>query len=251
MTDRKPESAAEDGRQPSEELVDPLEMWARVISMILGAGAAAAGAWAVFVSDNQAGTAVLLAVAIVLLLLGLQGTALRSFGGGDYRIELERRRWRAQRAVDLAADQPPEVEAAIVDAVNMIEPSVIAGRPPAARYEQSVRAAVERAGASIDTTHRDGPGDLGVDIRAGLASGIVNIQAKYRSRGPIGLADVSRLERAFRAGGLDGGFLVVTNAALSDEVRQHNAADGGVEVITWNDDRDDDLLLRALARNAH
>jgi hypothetical protein len=226
-----------------------------VISLVLGVATAGAGAWAVFATDNQAGTALLLIVAVVLLLLGLQGTALRSLGGGEYRIELERRRWRAQRAVDLAANEAPEVEAAVVDAVNMIEPRALSIRPPAVRYEQGVRAAVERVGASVERvdwpafTYR-GEKDRGVDIRAALASGTVNIQVKYRPRGPIGLTDVRIATLGFQTSGFDGGFLVVTNAPLSDEVRTHNSEAGEVEVITWNDERDDDLLLRALARNA-
>lgn len=189
-------------------------------------------------------------VAVVLLLLGLQGTALRSLGGGEYRIELERRRRRALRAVDLAAYEAPEVAAAVVDAVSMIEPSVATIRPPSDRYEEALRSAVKRVGASVDGAHRNGPGDRGVDIRATLASGTVNIQVKYRPRGPIGLSDITRAMRGFHAGGFAGGFLVVTNAPLSDEVRQHNAEADEVEAITWNDERDDDLLLRALARNA-
>jgi hypothetical protein len=82
----------------------------------------------------------------------------------------------------------------------------------------------------------------------------VNIQAKYRTRGSIGMSDISKVAMQFRASGFDGGFLIVTNAPLSDEARLHNAElsaeIGKVEVVTWNDERDDDVLARALVRNA-
>ena len=88
-----------------------------------------------------------------------------------------------------------------------------------------------------------------MDMRAEMPHGVVNIQVKYRSRGPLGLRDLRDASAKLRASGFDGGFLLVTNAPLSEEVRQQNASQSEAEVITWNDVRDDDLLLRALTRN--
>ncbi|MET8229852.1 hypothetical protein ABZS77_04130 [Micromonospora sp. NPDC005298] len=249
-----PPPATEDDAE-LDDLADPLATWARASALLLGIAGGGFGCYAVFASDNQAGTAFLLVASVVLLLLGLQGTPLRSLGGGDYQIQLARLRLRAVRAIDKAARQEsPEVAAAVADAVGSIDPGVAISRPPSLLYSQAVGQAIGRVGGSIDPTHQDGPGDRGVDARVHLGSGKVNVQVKYRSRGALGLRDIATASAKMRASGFDGGHLIVTNAPLSEEARQHNSEAqpelGGVEVITWNDERDDGLLARALARNA-
>ncbi|KAB1922932.1 hypothetical protein F8280_17520 [Micromonospora noduli] len=223
--------------------------------MLLGTAGGVFGCYAVFTSDNQAGTALLIVASVVLLLLGLQGTPLRSLGGGDYQIQLARLRLRAVQAIDNAARQEsPEVAAAVADAVGSIDPRVAISRPLSFLYSQALRQAISRAGGSIDPSHHDGPGDRGVDARVHLPGGKVNVQVKYRSRGALGLRDSVSASNKMRVSGFDGGHLMITNAALSEEAHQHNLGalpePGGVEVITWNDERDDGLLARALARNA-
>ena len=248
-----PPSATDDDVE-LEDLADPLATWARATALGLGTAAGALGGYAVFVSDNQAGTAFLLVASVVLLLLGLQGTPLRSLGGGDYQIQLARIRLRAVQAIDNARRESPEVAAAVADAVGSIDPGVSISRPPWLLYLQAVRQAIGRALDPVRLTNEDGPGDRGVDTRVQLPNGAVNVQIKYRGRGALGLRDIETAALQMRGSGFDGGYLLVTNAPLSEEARQHNretpAELGGIEVITWNDKRDDDLLTRALARNA-
>lgn len=248
-----PHPAADDDVE-LEDLADPLATWARATALGLGAAAGVFGCYAVFVSDNQAGTAFLLVASVVLLLLGLQGTPLRSLGGGDYQIQLARIRLRAVRAIDNARRESPEVAAAVADAVGSIDPGASISRPPWLLYLQAVRQAISRTPGSVSLTHEDGRDDRGVDTRVQLPNGMVNVQIKYRGRGALGLRDIVIADAQMRASGFDGGYLLVTNAPLSEETREHNlgipARLGGVEVITWNDERDDDLLTRALARNA-
>ncbi|MET8283538.1 hypothetical protein [Micromonospora sp. NPDC005174] len=237
-----------------EDLADPLATWARATALGLGTAAGAFGGYAVFVSDNQAGTAFLLVASVVLLLLGLQGTPLRSLGGGDYQIQLARIRLRAVQAIDNARRESPEVAAAVADAVGSIDPGATSIRPPWSLYLQEVRRALSRTVSLGALRHEAGHMDRGVDTRVRLPNGTVNVQVKYRGRGALGLRDIETAALQMLGSGFDGGYLLVTNAPLSEEARQHNretpAELGGLEVITWNDERDDGLLTRALVRNA-
>ncbi|MFG3681818.1 hypothetical protein ACGF5H_17110 [Micromonospora chalcea] len=122
MAQPSPENADEANETSTpDDLADPLDSWARATSLALGIACAGFGCYAVFVSANQAGTAFLLIAGLVLLLLALQGTPLRTFGGGEYRVELARLRRRAVQVVDRAArEDGPDVAAAVADAVSSI-----------------------------------------------------------------------------------------------------------------------------------
>lgn len=244
-----------DTAPPSEdrEPGDRLPMGARIAATVFGLTGTGAGGWAVFSTDNQAGTATLLLIGAVLLLIGVQGTPLRRLGHGDSSIDLAAVRQRAARVVERAVrEQPPDVAAAVADAVETITPQI--GPPLEIAYEDAVIEAIRRVGGSIDPTHRLGSGDKGVDARVTVGHGKVNVQIKLRRRGSLGARDIQYAADRAEASGFDGGFLLVTNAPLSDDARAYNAAisptEGGVEAITWNDTRDDGLLTRALARNA-
>ncbi|MFF4879703.1 restriction endonuclease [Micromonospora sp. NPDC000668] len=250
MTEPTGEPASHD---EDKESPDGLSTRTRIAAIIFGLAGTGTGGWAVFSSDNQAGTAILLLIGAVLLLVGVQGTPLRRFGHGDSSIELAAVQRRAARAVERAAqEQPPEVAAAVAEAVETITHQV--SLPPEQVYEAAVIDAMRRTGASIDPTHRPGPGDKGVDARVQVGTGKVNVQVKLRRRGSLGARDIELAAAKARWSGFDGGFLLVTNAPLSDDARAFNAAlsptGDGVEAITWNDSRDDGLLARALARNA-
>lgn len=238
-----------------KEASDVLSTRARIAVNVLGLAGVGTGGWAVFSSDNQAGTAVLLLIGAVFLLVGVQGTPLRRFGHGDSSIELAVLRQRAVRAVERAAqEQPPEVAAAVADAVESIAPVSLSPALAYEAYETAVIKAIQRTGASIDTSHRPGPTDNGVDARVQLGTGMVNVQVKLRRRGSLGARDIQHASAVAQRSGFDGGFLLVTNAPLSEDAGAFNVAmppsGDGVEAITWNDSRDDGLLGRALARNA-
>lgn len=73
----QPGEPPKDEHHPSSDLSDPLPTWARGLALGLGAAAGVAGGYAVFASENQAGTAALLLIAGLFVLLGLQGTPMR------------------------------------------------------------------------------------------------------------------------------------------------------------------------------
>ncbi|MFF0720458.1 hypothetical protein [Micromonospora sp. NPDC003816] len=81
------------------------------------------------------------------------------------------------------------------------------------------------------------------------------VEVKHRLSGALGTSEVMSAKSQLDRISEDNACLLVTNAPLSDEVRQHNASNPelaqGIEVVTWNDDRDDGLLARALMRILH
>ncbi|MEU5912736.1 restriction endonuclease [Micromonospora sp. NPDC047527] len=237
-----------------DDIADPLDRWARATAVLLGAATEGAGCVAVFTVDNQAGTAVLLLVGAVLLLLGLQGTPLRSLGGGDYRVELTRLRRRAVAVVDQAARQESaEVAAAVADAVSAIDPGVRFPFWPAMRYEQQVREAIQAAGASLGSTRLSAHRDQGVDLCVQVPEGRVNVQVIYRRHGKIGSREVTLAVVKMRNSGVDGGYLIVTNAATTADAQTRASLLGGadkVEIVTWTDDEDTEELNAALRRGA-
>jgi hypothetical protein len=225
------------------------------LALALGCVAGGVGGYAVFASENQAGTALLLLLSGVFVLVGLQGTPLRRLTSGENSVELAQIRTRAVRVIQRAqAEDPPEVAAAVTEAIAAIDPSLGRSGDQAVEYEKTVLDAVKRVGLKLDASHRRGPGSRGVDARVITPRGSVNLDIKYRSRGPIGLREIlARMARA-ESNGFEGGNLLVTNAPLSEEVREYNssrpAGELPLEIITWNDERDDGLLARAIARNA-
>ncbi|GIH07149.1 hypothetical protein Rhe02_52160 [Rhizocola hellebori] len=67
-----------------------------------------------FLTENQAGTAVCLLLAGVLLLIGIQGTPLIRFGSGEHSFELDTARRTeeiAERVAEVAAADPEQAEA--------------------------------------------------------------------------------------------------------------------------------------------
>lgn len=62
--------------------MEPLGRVERGIALAVGIAAGGGGGYAVFVSSNQAGTAILLVLSAIFLLIGVQGTSLIRFSAG-------------------------------------------------------------------------------------------------------------------------------------------------------------------------
>ncbi|MEU8663569.1 hypothetical protein, partial [Actinoplanes philippinensis] len=104
---------------------DPLPSWARTVAFILGLGGLGAGGYGVFVSDNQAGTALLLIVGAVLALLGIQGTPIRRFGSGDHSFELrDIARKAARESAEASSEGLTERASALAEVARSIDPGV-------------------------------------------------------------------------------------------------------------------------------
>jgi len=233
-----------------------LRWYERVIAVALGLGAGGAGGVAVFVTSNQAGAASLVIVGATLLLIGIQGTRLLKFGGGGTTIEMARAQL-AVRLLDRArTEEDAEVAEGIAQAAEMVSPVVPAGGVHVSRYEDELARALEAVGVTVHREQTLGVGrpvDFVVETSGGSHA---VVETKPRRYGTLTMRDVSDVIEQLGALGRgnigDAGLLVVTNAPLSGEVQEFNAertpSQRPVEVISWNDDRDNAHLGRALAR---
>jgi hypothetical protein len=100
----------EDGNETRDPPLpgEPLGTKERATALVIGIATGGGGAYAVFASSNQAGTAILLILSAIFLLIGIQGTSLIRFSTGSNTVELERRRRTVERAVKEIAREEPE-----------------------------------------------------------------------------------------------------------------------------------------------
>ncbi|MGW4678378.1 hypothetical protein ACWEOS_07935 [Micromonospora taraxaci] len=246
MTEQTPADGLPNSSEDQFEAV-PLGRWERLGASALGLVAAGGGGWAVFATDNQAGSAVLVIIGAAFLLMGLQGTPLIRVGSADSGVELERRRRRVEKAMEQARhEESPEIAAGIVEAASIIEPRIFQSpRYRSELYTSKVALAFQIAVA--DATVERHSLDYGPDLTVRTGMGGANVEVKYRERGPLRMQDVRKLERYSEG---SRGLLIVTNAPLSPEVEAHNAdeANRHVEVVTWKGEEDAGILVRALMR---
>ncbi|GAB3816572.1 hypothetical protein [Micromonospora zhanjiangensis] len=247
MTERPPTdgltNSPEDRFEP-----EPLGRWERLGASALGLVGAAGGGWAVFATDNQAGSAVLVVIGAAFLLMGVQGTPLIRVGSAESGVELERRRRRVEKAIEQARqEESPEVAAGIVEAASIIEPQIFrsAAHYRSELYASKVGVALQTSGAAIERYLFD----QGPDFVATTGMGTANVEVKYRERGPLRMRDIQQLEKYSRGAH---GLLIVTNAPLSPEVESYNADEDNrhIEAVSWNGERDNGIVMRALMRVA-
>lgn len=146
-----------------------------------------------------------------------------------------------------ASDARSYVNAAsrVIDAIE------IAQSPQARtlRYREKVLGNLSRLTVGVKRLFIDFSIDALAQLEGGQQSAII---VKFCTRGTISLSAVQNAIE--RAGGTERGpgVLVITNASLSDTVREFNSRTQDrrrpIEVITWNGPSDNDLLVRALAR---
>ena len=134
------------------ELPEPLVKWERICALTVGTICGGAGGYAVFEKSNQAGTAMLLILAAIFLLIGVQGTPLIRFGSNSGSVELERRRRRkVQQALEQANEENNTEKAeGIVEGVKIVAPDLVPRSLDTYRqYEDDVANAISKMGYKI------------------------------------------------------------------------------------------------------
>jgi hypothetical protein len=235
-------------REP-EDLPEPMQAWERLVVVLLGVAASGIGCYAVFKTSNQAGTAVLLVIGAAFVLIGIQGTPLIKLGSGANNVELERRRRRVEQVAEQAREEgDPDLARDIVEAASILDPSIVpAPQVLGAIYVDQVRHALLRAGARVIDASRT---DAGVDMIAETSTGAVAVVIKYRRRSPLTRQYVDTVVSNWKPNRTVG-LLLVTNAPMSGDLNESNAKVENrppVEIVTWNDERDDGILVRSLRR---
>lgn len=214
-----------------------------------------AGVAAVFLSENQAGTAALFLLAAALLLIGIQGTPLTRFGSGDNSAEFARRAAR-DLLQNAGQQEDPRIAEGVVRAAEIVlEPT--AGRPVHSgtspmEYEYEVLAALHRViDAGQVKTIRSGHS---VDFVIDVPSGIVGVEVKYsvqhaNIRGVVAqVASLSQGDLPFeKALIVVGNTLPTALARFRSELAELSHPEK-CEVVYWQGEQDDDSLRDALTR---
>lgn len=237
----------------------PLSRAERISAGVVGVSAGIAGAAALFVTDNQAGTAAMLVIAVAFLLISIQGTPLTRFGSGEHAIELERRRLGQKLLTQAEAEPDLEAKEALITAAETVDPSVgrIDHLEPI-RYEGLVYDALYRVLGENGASGIIRPArQVGVDYLVRLSPNArIGVEAKFARRA-LSRDRIAAAHNYALSSGTP--VLIVTNAPLSPVVyemnmrasnRQPDDTSPPVEVVTWNSSADDDTLHRALMRLA-
>jgi hypothetical protein len=219
------------------------------VALGIGIAAGGGGAYAVFASKNQAGTAILLVLSAIFLLIGIQGTSLIRFSTGSNTFELERRKRSIEKAAAELAKEDPDRAAGIIQGAEIALPALGSfSQSEALLYERRLETALQSLG--YVTFFRGGPGDLGADFevfRAEHAESKVYVEAKYRQSGILDTATARRLIE--RGAILRAPFLIVTNGDQSVISRAYASEQGRefpIRLVTWRNESDDRALRDAL-----
>ncbi|MFD3427250.1 hypothetical protein [Nocardia fluminea] len=240
MTDEA--SEATPPRAPSRRL----HPWERALAGLLGAAGAGAGTAAVFITDNQAGTAGLLVLAIALLLMAIQGTPITRFGFGENAIEYALAE-RGQELIQQSQEaKTPDAADAYLDAAFRVSPmSALTPESRAATYETLLMRSLQDLAGEINVKRLapDGGADFVVRTRADER---IEVVAKYLGQGVGGEKQLRRLlDRSIdRAGSIP--RLVVVNAPVGMEDRVRHVGSASVRVVPWNGPQDNPTLQSAL-----
>ncbi|MFD3746393.1 hypothetical protein [Nocardia sp. NPDC058633] len=252
-----------DEKQPGEQAeavpgsLGPGERW---LAGILGTAFGAAGGAAVFLSDNQAGSAALLILATVLLLLGVQGTALTRFGSGEHSFEMAEKRRQLGKALRQEAEVSEDPNEAVVyaRAAEIVAPSPAGVRMvEGLEYEASFLRALDRLAIPYYLpSQSDSPSTDVVVVVDGID---VYVELKARAK-PLSAADVRRESvRLMKMAAWDGqsrqSLLVVNHVDSPLTVSKaremmHLRDSGTFDIVVWNGPDDDDAVRTALLRMA-
>jgi hypothetical protein len=202
----------------------------------------------VFASSNQAGTAILLVLSAIFLLIGIQGTSLIRFSTGSNTFELERRKRNVEQVAAEVAKEDPDRAAGIIQGAEIALPALGSfSQSEGLLYERRVETALLSMGY-VSTGLRGV--DYGYDFalsRAGDSEAKVYVEVKYRRSARLDASTVRSL--IDRSAFLRAPFLIVTNADSTIASAAYAAEDGRefpVRLVRWRGESDNDALREAL-----
>jgi hypothetical protein len=224
---------------------DPLVKWERICALAIGVICGGAGGYAAFERSNQAGTAMLLILAAIFLLIGVQGTPLIRFGSSSGSVELERRRRRKVQDALEQANEENNIEKiqGIVEGVKLVAPDLVpSSYNDYKAYEDNVTRALSWMGYEVS---QEVPvRQLRVDLK--ITKDGQTIYAELKNyRGPVPAQAVHQV--IGMATVLSAPVLLVASSQLANSARAligHN----GVDFAQWRDEQDNRELRAALER---
>lgn len=238
--------------QEEEDWSFELGIWQRLLAALVGVVSGLTGAYAVFVSANQAGTAILLLASVAFLLIGIQGTPLSRFGSGEHQIVWKKfRRKIEEQAVQAHEAGQSELARVLTDYAR--DPSGYS--PHNARilrsidYEKRVGEALKRVfpnGAVVSSADVRSPFDFAVHCKEGNDVGIIVKHLKE----PNSLRDFARRFVGYLPGAGFSKVVVITNLSVPQRVvesfRNEKPSTVDLDIVTWNSEIDDGMVLNAV-----
>ncbi|MGO1048801.1 hypothetical protein [Crossiella sp. CA198] len=242
-----------------EEVSDSPEVsrilrWTAGIAAIASGGA---GATAVFITSNQAGTAVLLAFSALLTLIALSGRLPSKLKFGDHEVSMP-----IAKAIAKKIDQAePDDAKELVEAVALSHPGAFSGQGfigyPRITYERRARTyevAVARALRSFSAS------DHRVEVEGGPQLGFVHIRARdqiktyaYRNAyGAPGHGKISALKEVIESAKQTrfSGFIFFTSEFASVDVRVNRIeVPANVHIVQTGEDASE--VMQAVSEALH
>jgi hypothetical protein len=248
------DSSRESRTEPSVS-VEPLTRVERMVAGVAGLGSLGAGAVAVFETSNQAGTAVLLGVGAILLILAVHGMPLIGAKMSGWEVSMATRRKEFVEQVKL--EEPAEGQRKL-DVLELLDPSSRYAPEVldayATLYRKELDAALTKAVATVPnaeltaTNNAAGTTDLRVEA-PGLVID-VEIASSYWDRTVLGTHSLRFTYGAASRSGVR--RLLVTNMRIPNEVaeiaHEYDPTHQLVQVARWRDPQDDVSLALALSR---
>jgi hypothetical protein len=222
-----------------------LAKWERSCALLIGAVCGEAGGYTVFERSNQAGTVMLLILAAIFLLIGVQGTPLIKFGSSSGSVELElRRRRNVKEALERANEESsPEKAEGIVEGVKLVAPDLVpASYNPYRQYEDAVAGAISRMGYEVwqDISVKQ----LRLDLKITGNGRTIYAELKYYER-PIPNQVAHQV--IGMAHSLSAPVLLIASSELTE--RAQSLIDAApVGFARWRDEADNSLLRTAIER---
>ncbi|MER5549178.1 hypothetical protein ABT072_43885 [Streptomyces sp. NPDC002589] len=248
-----PEEEPEIAQQQPE--VAPLSRWERLAASLSGIALSGAGATAVFITSNQAGSVALLLVGVVLLVMAINGSPLTRARYQDYELFMARRR--RQIVATINQDSPEEARQAL-QVLSAVDPG--ASRDPlVARVSALVleREVFNRLMSLYPSTVvASGPESLSVDAVIPTERGAVGVEIKAGTT-PLSASQLRDMAlsaahaRSTAAPDGVGALLVVTNKPLPSTLPRRLRELRSIlpiAVVRWVDAQDDQALQTQVQR---
>lgn len=221
----------------TDDTREPLHWFERAAVTTIGVSATGAGAYAIFVSSNQWGTAALIVSGAVMALIGVQGTPLIRFTNSSTTVELARKQRRLESEVKEAQAQGDVAKAAgLAEGALIAEPRLMRPAYRGLVYEQNVNLALLKLGYHVSP---QAGYDAGYDLQVSDEDGhIVGVELKAYTR-PVP-AQVIR-DLSYRYTGWAIPILLVTSTPLTSSAKVLLAS-ANLDHVAWRDENDDAQL---------
>lgn len=221
----------------------PPDWFERACCVIVGVIAGGAGGYVAFERSNQLGSAVLLVIGAVFLIVGIQGTRLMRFTSGSNIVELEQKKRTIVDAIEKAQDEGNiEKASGIAEGAAIAAPALGLAKNVGLQYELHVASAIVGIGYLVTPSSLDRGFDL--IVRDG-SDRIIYAELKRLSR-PVPPQVVEAL--IYRASTIPIPVVLITYTQLSRAAQEAVSAAGNLEVVQWRDENDNERLAETLRR---